>query len=995
MALGWRLLLSAAVGTAAFGSQPNVVVIVADDLGWTQTSVQMHPDMPEAKSDYHLTPNLERLANEGMRFSSAYAASPMCSPSRTAIMTGKSPGQLHQTDVLDSLFLGAGQYQTYYQGRPTTPPLGFPILDEEVSIAERLGTHAPDYATALLRKSHMGPNPETFGFDLYDFHQFGYEVPGEDPYKLFSTANHANQYMQEQVAAEQPFFMTIATTAIHAPLEWRSDSFDMFAALPRGQRHKVPAVAAAVYDMDASIGQVLDQLDALGIADDTYVFFTSDNGGTTVPQNNYPLYDAKGSLWEGGIRVPFIARGPGIAANSFSDVPVYGPDLYATISDLAGISAALPEGTESASLVPVLQNGGVLPAGTNLERAYGPEGELFWHFPHYTPSTTPVSAIRDGDFKLLKFYGSNGADDTLFLFNLAENVGESGHPASSLNLVDEMPAKTTALLAKLDGWLDAIDASMPHNTTDDVHLQWRASDPGEHPAQWRSVHRVQDFRRESWDIDSNFREPYAHQSHELAEQVEIRPFQPGLGTHAFEFDGDDLLARQYFQVSDPTSPQQSGDYSATVDFWLKIDDLEEGGPQVVFETGGEVAGMSVTLGNADNDGLFNDVRFRVLGSSGDALTATAAVDDVLDPERDFVHVAAVFSDDDADRYVALYVNGLEVARSDGLPGSENRINWDNLDAAGLGGVVGAGLGGNRGAGALPFDGSFTGQIAEMGFYNHAIDDDAVQAKYNAFMTPVDLGMATLNGAETPLVRPVALDQGVVESPQMQVFHERTAWLLDPLPVDALVDGSLELLGGPDATPGALTAGQLIHSYLLQFDPPGETGGLDQTLAGSIEFEEEILGILFDPGTLAGTDVLLGSVASYGSSANRGLMLSPDRSLSVSADGRQLSFDWTVDGDELVQIRVLTSALLADLNLDGLVDSLDLDRWEANFGRGILGDADRNGQTAGSDFLWWQRGRRDELTPTPATVPEPAGAILALLVIAIRVVHHGRCERARH
>jgi arylsulfatase A-like enzyme len=256
--------------------------------------------------------------------------------------------------------------------------------------------------------------------------------------------------------------------------------------------------AGMVEDVDAAMGQILAKINQLGIADNTYVVFAGDNGAHELlsPNENSPLFQFKGDVYEGAVRVPMVVRGPGVAAGSVSSVPVMLQDMFATVSDIAGINSPLPANVESADLLPVWHNGGALPVGTpSLVREYAPNGEIFFHVPHYNGFTPqgqrkPASAVRDGDFKLVRAYGENGDPDKIMLFNLAANVMESNDVNSPLNLANAMPGKTAELLGKLDTWLLQVDATMPYDIRADYGLNWRASDPGADLKAWRTTNDV-------------------------------------------------------------------------------------------------------------------------------------------------------------------------------------------------------------------------------------------------------------------------------------------------------------------------------------------------------------------------------------------------------------------------------------------------------------------------------------------------------------------------
>lgn len=951
---------SLGVTALAQSTRPNFLIIMADDLGWTNTSVQMDPNIPFSKSDYYLTPSLEQMATEGMRFNQAYAGSPMCSPSRSALLTGRSTAQIQQTDVIAARSITEGYY-----GYPSMPPIPFHLLEEFTTLPERLNEYAPEYTTTLLRKHHSGSFPENYGFDTYDFRNRGYEPEGEDPVGVFSMTNHAKAIMEESVQTGAPFFLMVTPTAIHAPYEYTTEAFAEHNARPRGSRHRHPGVAAMLDDLDVGIGQMLEKLDELGIDDNTYVIFTSDNGGTNGARNNEPLFGGKGSLYEGGIRVPMIIKGPGIAANSVSTVPISGTDIFATVSELAGITAPHEAGLESASFASVLHNNGALPEGQVLSRGYGTNGEMFWHFPHYTGLAVPSSAVRDGDYKLIKLHGQAGASDQLLLFNLANNVTESNSPASPLNLANSMPLKAAELEAKLNGWLQQVDAPMAHDIEEDVHLLWDATDVGTFPSLWRSNNHVSDVRRESWEVYPEKTTPGAIPADQLAQRVAVDPYQPGLGNQAFEFDGNDRMARTFFQVSDLADA--SKDNSVTFEFWLRLSDLDPNKPQIIMETGDESSGLSLTIGDADSNGKSNDLRLRMVSRNGAVASATVPLDRFADPTKDFVNATAVIRDGSGG--IELYVNGALAAIGAAQGGTSSKLDWDGADLAGLGYFSGAGLGGKGGTGDQPFQGYFDGQIAEMSFYNYALSTTAVLENYNSKLTPVKAGISAVAGqASVPLVRPSNVSLNILQSNDLLVFQERCDVLDEALQVDALVQAGDSLASLGDATSGLLPSGTAFSSYLLHFDPGLATTNV--TAEGTIHFGGEILGIVFESESLAATDPILGSLGNYGSETMRGLILGAEGGLSISPDGRSLTFDFETVSTDLLQLRVLTTLvdvptfLEADFNQNGKVNGADLEIWQAALGVNDAGDADGDGDTDGRDFLIWQR----QFIPFPERAP---------------------------
>lgn len=952
---------------------PNIVLILADDMGWTGASAQMDPDEPDSISDYHQTPNIEALAAAGMRFSDAYAT-PVCSPTRAAIQTGKSSAQLQMTDVTAGGDPKSSRYTTFYTNRGQTPPLVRRHLPaEEETIAERIGLLAPHYKTGLFGKWHLtylgGPHPLEQGYDESTAGLNPNLTDDENPKHIVSLTDRSIRFMEDRVAEQSPFFLSIQHYAPHLPWQAKPETIEKYENLPFGDRHRNALYAAMTEDMDTGIGRVLDAIDNLGIADNTYVIFASDNGpiGTGRATETLPLYEFKGTNYEGGIRVPLIVAGPGIEAGTFSDVPVTLQDLYATVSDLAGIEAPLGAQVESATLRPILENGGDLPAGTSsLQRNYGPNGELFFHSPHYFGATplgdrTPSSAIRDGDFKLIRFYGEAGQPDQVFLFNIGANVSETRDPLSPLNLVGSMPEKAAALEAKLDQWLQDVDASLPYFVGDDLSLAWHANAPGSDPAAWRSVNDVDHYFRERWERPS----PTAGPTLES-----VAPHQPRLGNEAFDFDATAGLQRKFFHVADAFD----NDHSAAFELWLTVDDLTR--DQVLIESGDQGAGLSLSLGDSDSDGIHNDLRLRILGKDGQYLTVDAPVDTFADPTSDFIHVAAVYNDDSTDRHAAIYVNGALRGRVDGVPGAGGSLEWDGVDAAGLGANAGVGVGGNGGAGDLPFVGTLAGQLAMVRFSNTARDAESIREAYNEMLSPAWQGVGSLVG-DTAIAfdRPASLAQGNAESTTLNVLLERIDVLDNQLSVDVQVLGPTTLSGTNFGDSGELLADAEIASYLLQYDPIGDDAGAVDVLTGSITFEQDILAILWDSTTLTAADHALGAIGDYGDSASRGLLLAGDDFVGIASDLRTLSYSLSVGGDEMIQWRVVTG---------GQSDFGSLLLWETSYGVDDKADLDNDSLTGGSDFLAMQRQWAVANSGPGAAagrVPEPAAVVLSLLAIS--------------
>ena len=469
-------------GAGAGEPPPNVVLIVADDLGWA--------DLGCYGSKYHRTPNLDRLAAEGCRFTQAYAACPVCSPTRAALMTGKHPARLHLTDWLP--------------GRPDRPDqkLLRPAFRQELPLEEQTlaeALQAGGYATALIGKWHLGGTgfePTRQGFDLNiagdatgtalsywaPFARQGRTMPGLD-------AAPAGQYLTDRLTIEaeqfitahaaRPFFLYLPHYAVHIPMTAKPEMIARFPAwdgVPHG-RQENPTYAAMLQSLDESVGRILAKLDQLELTGRTLVIFTSDNGGEatlegplTPPTINAPLREGKGWLYEGGLRVPLIARWPGHIAPRVDETPVWSADLFATVKALCGRNGTDAPPTDGVSLAPLLTAGQALPARP-----------LYWHYPHYSnQGGRPGGAVRDGPWKLIEYYESGRRE----LFDLARDAKESN------NLAEKYPERVQELAAKLAAWRKAVDAQMPARNPDYTPNPQAADGAITLPARTAEVHGV-------------------------------------------------------------------------------------------------------------------------------------------------------------------------------------------------------------------------------------------------------------------------------------------------------------------------------------------------------------------------------------------------------------------------------------------------------------------------------------------------------------------------
>jgi arylsulfatase A len=389
--------------------QPNFVLILADDQGWTGLSTPMDPQRADSASDYYQTPRLDRLAREGMRFSQAYSPAATCSPTRHSIQFGMSPAKLN--------------FVTFREGQLT-------VTAADALVNRIKGGH-PEYAFAHYGKWHIRFPPEALGYDDSDGPTQNDEgnrnIPKDDPKLIFSLTRRANAFMRSQVAAGRPFFIQISHYADHDKAMALERTIRKYEGVPRGRRHDSPLFAAMNENLDTGVGMVLDELEALRIAERTYVIYMADNGFQEECGNDplggrrfgkaAPLLASKCYLNEGGVRVPLIVRGPGIAPGSHSKVPVIAYDILPTIMDILGMGSAIPEAVEGGSWLAVLRSQGQ----GNVSRR-----QSYFVFRY---SVGPRDfAIDTGRYKLLRAAGS----PALFLYDLDTDIGEQENLAAVL-----------------------------------------------------------------------------------------------------------------------------------------------------------------------------------------------------------------------------------------------------------------------------------------------------------------------------------------------------------------------------------------------------------------------------------------------------------------------------------------------------------------------------------------------------------------------------------
>lgn len=436
------ILILCTLLVASANGKPSFVFIQGEGKGWSSTSVRMDPDIPESRSDYFRTPNLERLAAGGMRFANFYAPSPRCTPSRATYFTGKSPAKLGMTFV----GLRAGPNVKLVEPRPT---LELPL--EETTIAEVL--RDAGYATAHFGKWHVGRrSPKEHGFDETDGanNNGGPEnVQNPNPQQAYGITESGLRFIEAKTG--QPFYVQMSHYGGRSSADARESTNRIVSGwtASRGRNDRDAGAAAVAYDMDITVGMVLDKLEELGIADETYVFYTTDHG--TPGSGNGPLVRGKGTIWEGGLRVPLFFRGPGITPGSVSRVRATGMDLVPTVADLAGVADKLPRDVEGGSLAAVLTGRG--DGSVNRLRE-----EIVFHFPHYDSDPQgPASAMLSDDFKLIRFYEEPGKPS---LFNIVDD------PYEQNNLSQAMPETVEMLEGVLDAYLASVDAELPRINRD-------------------------------------------------------------------------------------------------------------------------------------------------------------------------------------------------------------------------------------------------------------------------------------------------------------------------------------------------------------------------------------------------------------------------------------------------------------------------------------------------------------------------------------------------
>jgi arylsulfatase A-like enzyme len=463
------LLLVPSVAAQEEPSPPNIVFFLVDDLGWT--------DLGCYGSSFYETPHIDALAEQSVRFTAGYAACPVCSPTRASILTGKHPARLGVTDYISP---NRGNQPEKWRRNTLLLPASYVdrMALEEVTLAEAL--REAGYATFFAGKWHLGPEgfwPEDQGFDV---NRGGCHLGG--PYggkKYFSPYRNPRlqegppgEHLPDRLASEtlafieesshRPFFCYLSFYSVHTPLMARQDLEKKYLKKRQSQATEAPiwgqegqrklrlvqehaVYAGMVEAVDLAVGRVCSGLRRLGLADNTVIVFTSDNGGLSTseghPTSNLPLRAGKGWLYEGGIREPLLIRWPKVAGDGrVCDQPVQSVDFYPTLLEIAGLPARPRQHADGVSLVPLLR-------GRSMRR-----GPLFWHYPHYgNQGGSPGAAIRDGAYKLIEFF----EDDRVELYRMDEDGSESR------DLAAQLPDKVRQLRRSLDAWQESLEVQFP------------------------------------------------------------------------------------------------------------------------------------------------------------------------------------------------------------------------------------------------------------------------------------------------------------------------------------------------------------------------------------------------------------------------------------------------------------------------------------------------------------------------------------------------------
>ena len=444
--------------TAFAEKAPNFIIFYMDDLGWADTSHQMKAGIEDSRSDFHETPSVERLAKQGMTFSQGYSPAPTCTPSRISIHYGKTNARLGYTTVHDVLANNRGKKES--------------IPKDNKSIAQVM--NEAGYTTAHFGKGIAIAKPQEIGYQIHDAYDVGdngnyhgdyvkiaseserEKLPEDNPKRIYSLTKSSVDFIKDQAKSDKPFYMMVSHYAVHVPHAASPEMIEKYRNKKRGkylkdEDYQDPSqmsksyrtvawrlqYAAMLEEADMNLGAIMDELEKTGQADNTYIVFTSDNGGGLTP--NGVLTGGKANLHEGGLRVPTIISGPGVKRNTYCDVPVIQWDLLPTFHDLSGSKAPIPTGVDGGSLRNVF-------AKANKGQVDRPIPGLIFNYPYY--AAAPVNAIIVDNYKLMRHLNTG----EVRVYNIKNDLAEK------FNLAERSPELVASLSKKMDSYLDKVDA---------------------------------------------------------------------------------------------------------------------------------------------------------------------------------------------------------------------------------------------------------------------------------------------------------------------------------------------------------------------------------------------------------------------------------------------------------------------------------------------------------------------------------------------------------
>jgi arylsulfatase A-like enzyme len=449
------LVLLVVNGFACIGQKPNIVLMLIDDMGWRDVSYM--------GSEYYETPNIDRLANAGMKFTNAYANAANCAPTRASLLSGQYTPRHGVYNV------GTRERGKSENRRVVSIPNSASIALEKITIAEALKSKG--YKSAAIGKWHVGHSPLEQGFDFsIDRDAIGYKGHFNK-----ETGDYLTDRLTDEAVGfikrnqHEPFFLYLAHHAVHTPIQAKQELIERYTNKTTDGCHDNAKYAAMIHSVDESVGKINKTLKELGLEDNTMLIFVSDNGGYGPATCMKPLRGGKGMYYEGGIREPMFVFWPDkVKAGSTCDVPVITTDLYPTFLDITG--AELPKNypLDGKSIKPLL---------TNNEKLFKRE-ELFWHFPCYLQSygamkeesrdpafrTRPVSVIRKGKWKLFLYHEEwilDGGKGKMFENNSVELYDLNKDLSENMNLINKKRKKAESLVDDLLNWMENIDAPLP------------------------------------------------------------------------------------------------------------------------------------------------------------------------------------------------------------------------------------------------------------------------------------------------------------------------------------------------------------------------------------------------------------------------------------------------------------------------------------------------------------------------------------------------------